>query len=301
MSSCWVPVWAFAASRQTRWAFTGLLTHLLVAVPVEGRLLQHEPVLLPLHAQEAFALLFPVQPSLVVRLAQLFDGDAPPAHGAIACAAKRRVQSGASWNSDEAAKLEEMDACESTKWALKIGLNSDTAGGWKAPLLPVPVRAQPDNEPKLLWAETAAQSSWKRHCLLIGLTHYSHTHTGSRLQPTGRRETHSPPLVFFLDLCRRETWEGRERWGEEVRKGGRVLGSEWQQEESTATDSEKRRERSCPEHPVPLLHTHTHKCHMHSSSTSHTHTLLPTHTFTHTTSPLASLAFFLTTFDAINI
>lgn len=70
-----------------------LFTRLLVVVPVERRLLQHKPVLLPLYAQEAFGLLFPVQPSLVVRLAQLFDGDASPAHDAIACAARTRVTS----------------------------------------------------------------------------------------------------------------------------------------------------------------------------------------------------------------
>lgn len=59
-------------------------THQLVGVPVESSLLQHEPKLLPLHTQEAFALLLPVQPALVVRLPELFDRDPPPAHGAIA-------------------------------------------------------------------------------------------------------------------------------------------------------------------------------------------------------------------------
>lgn len=57
---------------------------LRVGVPVERRLLQHEPVLLPLDTQEARALLLPVQPSLVVRLTQLLDRDASPAHHAIA-------------------------------------------------------------------------------------------------------------------------------------------------------------------------------------------------------------------------
>lgn len=85
-----------------------LFTRLLVVVPVERRLLQHKPVLLPLHAQEAFGLLFPVQPSLVVGLAQLFDGDASPAHGAIACAARTRVTS--EKKSSRAPQLEEMDA-----------------------------------------------------------------------------------------------------------------------------------------------------------------------------------------------
>lgn len=48
-------------------------THQLVGVPVESRLLQHKPVLLPFHAQEAFAFFLPVQPALVIWLTQLFD------------------------------------------------------------------------------------------------------------------------------------------------------------------------------------------------------------------------------------
>lgn len=69
--------------------FSIFLTHQLVGVPVERCLLQHEPVLLPFDTQEAFAFFLPVQPSLVVWLTQLFDRDAPPAHGTIACAQKR--------------------------------------------------------------------------------------------------------------------------------------------------------------------------------------------------------------------
>lgn len=64
------------------------LNHLLVAVPVERRLLQHKPELLPFDSQETFALFLPVQPALVVRLTQLFDRDASPAHRAIACTHK---------------------------------------------------------------------------------------------------------------------------------------------------------------------------------------------------------------------
>lgn len=59
-------------------------THQLVAVPVQSRLLQHKPVLLPFDTQEAFALFLPVQPALVVWLPQLLHRDSSPAHCAIA-------------------------------------------------------------------------------------------------------------------------------------------------------------------------------------------------------------------------
>ena len=65
------------------------LTHQLVGVPVERRLLQHKPVLLPFHTQEAFALFLPVQPALVIWLTQLFHRDPSPAHVCtIACTQK---------------------------------------------------------------------------------------------------------------------------------------------------------------------------------------------------------------------
>lgn len=69
----------------------GCFTHQLVGIPVESSLLQHKPVLLPFHTQKAFAFFLPVQPALVVWLAELFDRDPSSAHRTIALTRKQRI------------------------------------------------------------------------------------------------------------------------------------------------------------------------------------------------------------------
>lgn len=70
---------------------TLFFTHQLVGVPVECSFLKDKPVLLPFDSQETLGLLLPVQPALVVRLTELFDGDSSSTHGTIACTQIRLV------------------------------------------------------------------------------------------------------------------------------------------------------------------------------------------------------------------
>lgn len=55
-------------------------TYILVCVPVQGGILQNEPVLFPFLGEITFGILFLPEPALAVAVAQVLAGDAPPAH-----------------------------------------------------------------------------------------------------------------------------------------------------------------------------------------------------------------------------
>lgn len=67
--------------------------HHVVAVPVQGAPLQHEPQPLPSAAQEAAGLLPAEEPALTVGRAQVSDGNPPAAHGCRRQVAPDKAQS----------------------------------------------------------------------------------------------------------------------------------------------------------------------------------------------------------------
>lgn len=55
-------------------------TYVLVCVPVQGGILQDEPVLFPFLGEISFGILFLPEPALAVTVAQVLAGNASPAH-----------------------------------------------------------------------------------------------------------------------------------------------------------------------------------------------------------------------------
>lgn len=55
-------------------------TYILVCVPVQGGILQNEPVLFPFLGEISLGILFLPEPALAVAVPQVLAGNAPPAH-----------------------------------------------------------------------------------------------------------------------------------------------------------------------------------------------------------------------------
>lgn len=55
-------------------------TYILVCVPVQGGILEDEPVLFPFLGEVTLGILFLPEPALAVAVAQVLAGDSPPAH-----------------------------------------------------------------------------------------------------------------------------------------------------------------------------------------------------------------------------
>lgn len=55
-------------------------TYILVCVPVQGGVLQNEPVLFPFLGEITFGILFLPEPALAVAVPQVLAGNSSPAH-----------------------------------------------------------------------------------------------------------------------------------------------------------------------------------------------------------------------------